>query len=219
MRLSEYDQFADGLIDVFLSVKPVLNIMDAVLSMEGYGPTAGNPRQTGLILASEDAFALDSAAVAIVGINPADVPVLKQGRERSLAPADLSSIEFSDEKPEAVKVPDFKIPQLDKLLTIQFVRAYPFLQFLMESFRPRPVFTNRCVKCGECAELCPAKVLTMGKNGPSVNLKKCIRCFCCQELCRVKAVEIKRRFLARAALAAMQGVMLAVKPFLRRLKY
>ena len=39
--------------------KPTLSIMDAVWGMEGNGPTAGQNRHIGLVMASENAHALE----------------------------------------------------------------------------------------------------------------------------------------------------------------
>jgi uncharacterized protein (DUF362 family)/Pyruvate/2-oxoacid:ferredoxin oxidoreductase delta subunit len=86
MRLAESDRFADAIIDIFLATRPALTIMDAVVGMDGAGPSAGDPRQIGVILAGEDAFALDFAALQVVGANPADVPVMKAAMRRDLAP-------------------------------------------------------------------------------------------------------------------------------------
>ena len=63
LRMADYIKFADCLIDIFLSVKPTLNIMDAIDGMEGYGPNNGNPRHIGVLMASTDGFSLDAAAL------------------------------------------------------------------------------------------------------------------------------------------------------------
>ncbi|MDD4003816.1 MAG: DUF362 domain-containing protein [Elusimicrobiaceae bacterium] len=207
MRMPEYDRFADTLIDIFLSVRPALSIMDGVVAMEGCGPTAGTPRQAGLILASEDAFALDLSAAAIIGAEPDAIPMLRQARLRGLAPQSLDAITFPAETPETVRVRDFVIPQLDHLRAVDFLKNNALLSALSEKLRPYPVFTGQCVKCGDCVRACPVSVIRMGKNRPCADLGKCIRCFCCQELCPAKAVKMERHPLARALLRAVEVAM------------
>ena len=123
MKMSKYDEFANALIDIFLAAKPALNIMDAVIGMDGRGPTAGNPKQIGLILAGEDAFALDLAALSIINVKPENVPVIRQGIDRGLCPGNLKDVKIIGESIEDVKVRDFVIPGLNSLKDVPFLTA------------------------------------------------------------------------------------------------
>lgn len=208
MRMPDYDNFADTLIDIFLSVRPVLNIMDAVVAMEGYGPTAGNPKPVGLLLVSPDAFALDLAAARIIGADPAAIPMFRRARARGLMPAGVSEITFTGLKPDDVKIAGFAIPQLDRLRAVDFLKNSKLLSSLLsERLRPFPVFTDRCVQCGDCVRLCPVSVIKMGVRRPEADLGKCIRCFCCQELCPAKAVSMQRHLPARLLLWLVDAAM------------
>ncbi len=53
-------RFADMLIDLDELMKPTLHVMDAVIGMEGDGPSGGSPRKIGAIITSADYTALDS---------------------------------------------------------------------------------------------------------------------------------------------------------------
>ncbi|RCX13241.1 uncharacterized protein (DUF362 family) [Anaerobacterium chartisolvens] len=191
-RISEYKRFADALIDIFLGAKPALNIMDAVTGMEGNGPTAGNARNIGLVIAGEDAFSLDFAALNIIGADPFAVPLIAQAAQRGLCPKSLGEIDIVGEQISTVRISDFDIPQIESLRDIQFFNNKLF-KGIMSYIKPRPVFNYAlCVGCAECARNCPARIITMKNSKPRLDLSKCIRCFCCQELCPAKAVEIKR---------------------------
>lgn len=192
MRMAGCDQFADGLIDIFLSVKPELTIMDAVVGMEGAGPSGGKPKKIGLILASTDAFALDTAAAHVIGLKPEQVPVLRQAAARGLAPKSIEEIMFPGLRPDQARVPSFDIPMLDNLEGVSMSEgAIP--GFLARFIKPRPVFRHeRCTGCAECVSFCPAKVISMKDKRPYADLSACIRCFCCQELCPSKAVDVRR---------------------------
>ena len=192
MRMPGYEQFADALIDIFLSVRPALNIMDAVVGMEGDGPSAGKPKKIGLVMASEDAFALDTAAARVVGLEPEQVPVLRQAAARGLAPASAADITFTGLRPEDIRLDSFEAPMLGNLGGVTLTEgAVPGL--LARFIRPRPAFNHTlCTGCAECVRSCPARVITMKDKKPYADLAGCIRCFCCQELCPSKAVEIRR---------------------------
>ena len=219
MRLAESDRFADALIDIFFAARPALTIMDAVIGMDGAGPSAGDARQIGVILASEDAFALDFAALQIVGANPAGVPVMVAAMRRGLCPksgAMLPSAEACSRAPEQrrhasadgsmapgeieivgraiqdVRVKQFNMPGTDAMLAVTWSHS-KLLQSFANRVKPRPAFIHDiCTGCGICGKSCPAQVITMCGGKPRADLEKCIRCFCCQELCPSRAVKIKR---------------------------
>ncbi|MGI6776976.1 MAG: DUF362 domain-containing protein [Acetivibrionales bacterium] len=192
LKMAQYDEFANALIDIFLCVKPSLNIMDAVVAMEGHGPSAGNPRHMGLILASEDAFSLDLAALKIININPLDVPVMRNAKERGLWDDSRDDLQFVGETLESVRINDFDTPQLESLRDIQFLDN-KYLKGFLEGLKPKPVFDYaKCTGCANCASSCPAQIIHMRDKKPCADLSKCIRCFCCQELCPAKAISIRR---------------------------
>ncbi len=196
-RMSDYDEFANALIDIFLSVKPTLNIMDAVTGMDGAGPTAGDPKEIGLIIAGEDGFEVDLAALNIVRADPMDVPIMRQAYARGLCQKDISRIDFSGSGADldTVRVDGFRMPGSDFTKTLRFFDR-GIMKHLVKVMEPRPVFRHSmCIGCSECARSCPAKVIEMKDGKPAVDLKKCIRCFCCQELCPAKAVYIRRNFV------------------------
>ena len=70
--------------------------------------------------------------------------------------------------------------------------------FMMRFIASRPqVHKPECIGCKKCAEICPAKAITMKKQKPSIDRRACIRCFCCQEFCPKGAMKVKRPPLAR----------------------
>ncbi len=195
-RMQEHSDFANALIDIFLSTGTTLNIMDAVVGMDGHGPTAGNPKHIGLIIAGDNAFELDFAALNVIDVSPFDVPVIRAAVERGLCPSDIKEIRIEGEKLSSVKIHGFKIPHLGALRTIRFFDNKVF-NLISKALRPSPVFIHeKCIGCRECAVNCPAKIIEMVDNKPVPDMSKCIRCFCCQELCPVKAVTTKKSIFA-----------------------
>ena len=91
-QLSDYNEFADCIIDIFLANAPVFNIIDAVVAMHKAGPTAGEPYTLNKILASTDGFELDVVATTIVKVDPMRVPVLRSAIQRGFVSSNASSI-------------------------------------------------------------------------------------------------------------------------------
>lgn len=196
-KMPRYDQFANALIDIFLAVKPGLNVMDAVIGMEGQGPTAGNPKHIGAILVSDNAFELDFAALTLVNANPRHVPVIKEAIKRNLCPGNLDDIEIATStntniNMEDLKVKNFNMPQMDALRTLDFLNNSLF-RFITGKIGSRPVFVHEiCRGCAECINSCPVGIIKLINGKPRADRSRCINCFCCQELCPANAVHIKR---------------------------
>ena len=52
--------------------------------MEGDGPSAGDKRHVGLVMAAENPYALDTAAAHIMGIKPLSVPTIRVAADRAI---------------------------------------------------------------------------------------------------------------------------------------
>ena len=223
LNMPKYDDFANALIDICLASKPVLAVMDGIVGMEGHGPSAGEPRNLGVVLASASPFVLDRVACEIISLEPERVPTLRAAVKRGLCPEDLADIELAGGRIDDFKVTDFAIPKPGRINPSQSLP--PILQKLTSRvLQPRPVFLeDKCTGCAICAESCPVKVISFApckglqKHKPSVELDKCIRCYCCQELCPAKAITIKRPFLMRLFVA--NSFSKATSAIIRKIQY
>lgn len=194
VRMPGEDEFANALLDICLAAKPVLSIMDAIVGMEGDGPTAGTPRAIGAVLASPDPHELDMVAAGIIGLSPRQVPTLRNAVERGLL--DPESVQVLGTDPASLYVADYKMP--DHIHSDLFRMKLPgwMADAVSKMTRAKVTFNaDRCVGCGVCAANCPAKVITMEKHHPRVDYKHCIRCFCCQELCPREAVSVRESWI------------------------
>lgn len=194
-NMQRLEQFSDLLIDINTLLPTTLTIMDAVVGMEGDGPTAGSPRKTGLLLASTSPYAMDYICSGLIGINPLSLPVLRLAKERNLLPEPAQLQLIGDPLPE-IK-PPFKLPNHRQ---VDFDIPSP-LKGIIGKLQPKPVFSPElCIGCGECHRCCPANAIEMVDNQPKLKHKECIRCFCCQELCPHHAVSVHQNWLGKKLL-------------------
>lgn len=188
-------EFADMLVDLNEYFKPRLAICDAVVGMEGNGPTAGTPRQIGAIIASKSTYYADVVGAELIGMNIDGLPTLQAAYERGFAPAFSKNLRvYGDIR--ALTVDDFKAPPVRGL---SFMRKGNVLHFISKAaLEHKPTLKKRlCVGCGECARMCPAKAIEMKNKKPHINREKCIRCFCCQEFCPRAAMVAHRPLAAK----------------------
>ncbi len=93
-KLQNAHHFSEALIDVLTYVKPVLTIMDAVVAMDGDGPSGGDPFQANLLLASRDPYAMDVVAAHLVGMEPLTIPPIKVAADRGLTTGRVEDVEI-----------------------------------------------------------------------------------------------------------------------------
>ncbi len=186
--------FNHFLIDIAETVKPGLNIMDAVVGIEGPGPAAGYPRKLGALLASASPYALDAVAVDLIGWQQSDVMLLELARKRGLLPEHLEDVKVVGDPVEELRLKrPFRKPTMTAQATLRFARMLPGP--LREATQARPkLISEKCVGCAECAAACPPHAIVMRDKKPAIDYGKCIKCFCCHELCPEKALEVKKGF-------------------------
>lgn len=185
-------QFAERVVDIFAVNQPCLHIVDGVIGMEGSGPSSGDPRKLGMILAGEDGVALDSFITHILGRNPLEVPTNRIAYEQGLGQADLGKIKVWGNAPV---IDNFKWPP--KLSSTLEMIPGPLARGLMKFWWTRPaIYPDKCNQCKRCQESCPTGALkrpgTLTEDQkayiPEFDYDNCINCLCCMEMCPQKAV-------------------------------
>ncbi|MFH1066027.1 MAG: DUF362 domain-containing protein [Nanoarchaeota archaeon] len=196
------NDFANLLLDIWQNVKPALTIMDGIEGMDGNGPSNGNIVKPNMIIASDNAIALDIVAERIVGFEK-EIPTNSAALKRKLINA--NEIKVIGEEPRfTFRKPSAAVSNIPPWLSGFFLKksmAYPY---------PNP---EKCRKCRNCVKVCPVGAMKKKneKEAPYCDKKLCIACYCCHEMCPYDAIELKRSFLFAAAMGLYYKVLNLIK--------
>lgn len=86
-----------AIADMISVLRPHLAIIDGMVGMEGLGPSAGQPKELGVVVVSPDPFAADAVACILMGTRAEDVPHLAISAERGYGIIDLEQMVVSPE--------------------------------------------------------------------------------------------------------------------------
>jgi len=178
------------LVRVFAAMKPRLTLADAVVAMEGNGPAHGRPRRVGVLLASQDAVALDAVGCQALRVPPITVPMIRLAAESGLGVMDEAQMACVGSG-----LPRLHAARMKRSLS-RFLECIPEPLFRLSTrlwqFRPK-IVVKECVRCGACVANCPKSCIRVhDRTGyPQINSKRCIACFCCMESCRQGAIALQ----------------------------
>lgn len=199
-RFPSYEEFSDMIVDLDEYFHPTLSIVDAVVGMEGNGPTAGTPKRMGALLASHSPHTLDMIAATLIGFTPFEIPTLEAARRRDLVPERVEDVVLYGDL-ESMIVPDFERVVERRSLGFWGESKNPIKNFFgriaAAILETKPALDAKlCVGCGVCRNICPAKAIVIKDGKAIIDRKLCIRCFCCQEFCPKSAMKVKRTWIA-----------------------
>jgi uncharacterized protein (DUF362 family)/NAD-dependent dihydropyrimidine dehydrogenase PreA subunit len=194
--------FARLLLHVHGLVAPRLSILDGVIGMEGNGPSGGDSRPLGVLVAGTDAHAVDAVLARIWGLDPSRVHTLAAARAQGLLPHP-DALEIVGPAPETLRPrPAWRLARPTPL---RGFGGPAWLNAAVERLmRLQPkVIEAACSGCGECGEVCAAGAIALSPEGTgekrrvTINCERCIACFCCQEMCPQGAIEVSAGLAAR----------------------
>jgi uncharacterized protein (DUF362 family)/ferredoxin len=199
-RYPNHEDFANMLIDINEHYKCKLNIIDAVVGMDGNGPTQGNPKLIGAILASTNPYALDVVAANIIKLPIDNVFTITESIKRGLT-TDFEGVILNKPIDEII-VEDFNniLPGKNMEFTEKFKGPFgkiitPLISKIL-TVKPK-VKKKECIGCKKCSNICPVQAIEMINKVPKIDRDKCIRCFCCQEFCPVGAMKVHKNKIVK----------------------
>ncbi len=107
-KLSDAMAFSRGLVDIARCIKPALSIMDAIVAMDGNGPSGGDPFAGHVLLASPDPVAEDVVAMSLVGWDPLSSPPIRVAAGWGLTTARLEDIDLLGDPLESLRFQGFR---------------------------------------------------------------------------------------------------------------
>ncbi len=179
------EDFSEALVDIYQIRIPDLTVMDAVVGMEGNGPSGHDLRPIGKILASADGVAVDGLMTALAGVAPTRIDTLRVAKERDLGEIDPSKMKVQGAWSPLEK---FKLPLTFASQGVlgTAVNKILYRPWVKPRLRVRP---ELCTQCQVCIQHCPTHALSL-KEFLLFDKQKCISCYCCYELCPSQAIEL-----------------------------
>ena len=119
-----------ALLVALLAVLPDgLSLVDGVVAMHGSGPVHGEPYPLGLLACATNPVAVDTALLAVLGVDPELSPLWRAARRAGLRGTRLDELHFPEAAPADMAVRDFVVPA-----TLNPIRFNPF-RFAKNSLR------------------------------------------------------------------------------------
>ena len=170
-------------LDLYKWRTPDLHVVDAVVGMEGGGPTHGKPRKVGKIVAGKNGVEVDAVITAMMGWDPTKIKMLEMAHQQGLGEIRLDRIDVEG---------DFEVlPTFERPPTFALESGFnPYEQIV----KIQPVLDEgKCVLCRLCGDQsCPAGAISFDP-WPKVDSAKCIACYCCVEFCPEGALSVPYR--------------------------
>jgi len=186
-RFSKRAEFCSMIAMLCETMKPGLNIMDAIEAMHKDGPTNGEKIHVGRLLMSKNPFALDEAALSWLKMGKHKTPIQSAAiKSNYWNPSHLEVIALDEHA--NLPVLGFVFPKhLKNLLTL-----LPIESSIKQWLSPYPkVDLHCCVGCAECIKACPAQTIVLKQGKAAIQKRDCLRCYCCQEVCPHDAIRLK----------------------------
>ncbi|MBE7024568.1 MAG: DUF362 domain-containing protein [Ruminococcaceae bacterium] len=181
--------FCNMLVDLCRTNAPQINIIDAIVAMEGNGPASGTLRKVGAICGSANPFALDLMCASMMGYSPEEVDTVDISRLEGLCPGSLEELEIVGAD-VAKFTHRFKRPKASRKAGLLRLLPRTIASRLKKEKKP-VILEKKCIGCGECVRCCPAETMELIDKKAVIHRENCIKCYCCQELCPQKAVAVR----------------------------
>jgi uncharacterized protein (DUF362 family) len=106
-NLLHFQGIAASILDINLTLRPYLGIVDGIVGMEGDGPIMGDPKPAGVLVLGRNLTAVDATCARLMKIDPYRIEYLNQAQDR-LGPVNEASIIQAGE-PISALATEFKL--------------------------------------------------------------------------------------------------------------
>jgi uncharacterized protein (DUF362 family)/Pyruvate/2-oxoacid:ferredoxin oxidoreductase delta subunit len=214
-----HQSLAVNILNINKKIRPHLHIVDAIISMEGLGPTRGTPVQTGTIFVGTDPYLIDLMCARFASFNDKKVRTLVEAERRGIINSEYHRFvnEFHLEN-----IFHFQFPQPGPLaafihsperqkyfLTIRNTKVFNYLcstgiggkilfktglrqdVFIEDEMRFGRFSLNRehCTGCKKCDDYCPVGIVL--PDNLEKDKDRCIECLYCFMVCPEKAIDFE----------------------------
>jgi uncharacterized protein (DUF362 family)/ferredoxin len=199
-RYPRPSDFSEVACDVLTLAAPRMTIVDAVVCMEGNGPSSGRPISVGRIVAGPEPARVEAECARLVGVAPEALPLLRAMRRRG---ADVSHARVWYDGTNSAPAPPPVAIALPYYWAARHIprAAAPLLRRLL--WVHASVHASSCTRCGACVDACPTDAIepcTVAGGAPRVNAAACVGCLTCREVCPRGAARMELSALARHVL-------------------
>ncbi|MBV1767677.1 MAG: DUF362 domain-containing protein, partial [Methanobacterium sp.] len=159
-------EFAESVVDIYALTKPTLNLVDGVWGMEGPGPSGGDPRKLGMILASTDGVALDTYICYLLKMPAHKIPSTRIATKQGLGEGKLENMDILGWNPPLVD--DFNWPS-HIAYSVEMIPS-SLARAIMKFWWARPsIKSDKCKNCNICVDSCPVQAMRPGVLVPEFN--------------------------------------------------
>ncbi len=105
-----HGRFADLLVELPAILPPILTLVDGVVAMHETGPVRGRPFPLGLVAGGASPVAVDTALLAVLGLDPERSPLWRACRRAGLPGVRCDELRFPLQRPAEVRAERFILP-------------------------------------------------------------------------------------------------------------
>lgn len=213
---------AANILHINRQVKPHLHLVDAVIAMEGLGPTRGTPVKTGMLFAGTDPLLIDLVCARFASFDYRNIRTLAEAERRGLIDGRHHTFArdvalprtFRFAPPTAGPIANFihspkrqkyflairNTPLFNYLCSTRIVGALLYKTGLRQdvfldeelAFESLTVDAQKCTSCGRCAGYCPLGLELPAALGAGGG-GPCIQCLYCFAVCPERAIVFSGR--------------------------